>query len=318
MLTSFCLADDSSSNVKLTLYSKNAKSFGENYYYPIRVAHLGNSVQYFNDFPRLLEHLLKQKFHNVTQDSCLRGGATLTKLYRNGNGMQEKFQSPPAKRPDGTYDIGARSVHDLLSQHWDFVIMNDHTRGPAQDNVRKASKKALQSVYLPQLLDSKGNLSTTVIYLMSAAYRKPVRGSDEFGTYDEFTAKLEQGTNEYQTVVPGSVVAPVGLAYQYVHQHYPEKWEALYAFDDMHPSPQGTLLYAYIVFVIITGTAPPVEYSPEWWETARYMQHPTDEEMPLPTLEEVQFVRRIACQVCGLTKNGKCFEDGDEDTSVRL
>jgi hypothetical protein len=44
----------------------------------IRVAHIGNSIQYYNDCPRLLQQLLEERFQKfVVQDSCLRGGAVV-------------------------------------------------------------------------------------------------------------------------------------------------------------------------------------------------------------------------------------------------
>jgi hypothetical protein len=295
------LPDDSSTRFELACPNQESMTSNESKNSSIRVAHLGNSIQYYNDCPRLLEHLLRMKYDQVTQDSCLRGGASLVSLSRKGNGMARKFQTPPAKRPNGTYDIGSPSVESLLSQKWDFVIFNDHTQAPARADVRAKSIRMLQSFYLPLLSDSDGTLSTTVIFLMTAAYRKPVNDSDEIGTYDTFTSRLREGYAENQSHIPGSKVAPVGLAYQYLHQRYPNVWEGLYARDDFHPSPHGTLLEAYVLFATITETCPPFEYSPDWWRAARYMQPPEDDPLPLPSLEEANFLREVACHICGVS-----------------
>ena len=306
------------SKAELVSTSRQDKSSDDTHESTIRVAHLGNSIQYYNDFSRLLGHLLKKRYHNVIQDSCLRGGATLTSLAEKGNDMAQKFHSPAALRSDGSFDIGSPTVADVLSQKWDFVIMNDYTQGPARNDTKTKSIDTLQSIYLPQLSDSDGSLPTTVIFLMTAAYRKPAKHSSELGSFDEFTAKLEVGYAEYQALVPGSKVAPGGLAYQHIHQHYPIVWKGLYAHDNFHPSPHGTLLFAYIVFSIITDSVPPLEYSYEWWQTARYMQPPEEDPLPLPTVEEAKFLRQIACLVCGFASNGTCLNDGDDEQSVRL
>ena len=267
----------------------------------IRVALLGNSILYYNDTPRLLVNLLKRRgYTRVTQDSCLRGGSTLVSLARNGNGMSSKFHTPAALRSDGTYDIGSPTVQSLLAKDWDFVIVNDHTQAPARDGSRAASKEALQSTYLPQWVNSDGS-RPTVIFLMTAAYRSPVSGSDDLGTVEEFTALLQEGYKEYQAVTPGSKIAPVGLAYQYLHQHHPDVWDTLYATDDLHPSPHGTLLQTYVLFATMTNSCPPMKYLSSWWNVARYMQPPEeDPSLPLPTAEEAAFLRTIACQVCGV------------------
>ena len=47
--------------------------------------------------------------------------------------MAKKFSTPNALRLDGTSDVGASSVRDLLEgQRWDFVLMQDFTQAPAR------------------------------------------------------------------------------------------------------------------------------------------------------------------------------------------
>ena len=89
-------------------------------------------------------------------------------------------------------------------------------------------------------------------------------------------------------------------------------WESLYAIDDFHPSPHGTLLEAYVLFSTIVGSGPPV-YDPSWWSTARYMQPPEEEPLPLPTKEEGELLRRVACQVCGVPLSSEDNPQEDDD-----
>jgi hypothetical protein len=285
----------------------------------IRVAHIGNSIQYYNDCPRLLQQLLEERFQkSVVQDSCLRGGATLISLLEKGNGMAKKFASPPALRvEDGSYDIGAPTVEALLtSKHaWDFVILNDHTQSPVREETKNKTLQVLKEQYVPMLMMMAGKKNTTVIFLQTAAYRKPVKESDDLGSFDAFTSLLHKGYLEYINVFPDTVrakLAPVGRGYQFVKQHHPSSvWEALYASDDFHPSPHGTLLAAYVLYCTMVQEAPPMTYSTSWWERARYMQPPDTEALPLPTEEEAQLLRQVACTVCEISSD-------DNETNSRL
>jgi len=157
-----------------------------------RVAHIGNSIQYYNDCPRLLERMLLQdSVHRVNnnnnnnnrvyQDSCLRGGATLPSLWWDGNGMRRKFSERLNDVHDGVgvgvgvvVDIGAPTVRDLLlhknhktkkkcgndsdndsdndNKYWDFVVMNDHTQSPVRNETKQQSKVALETLYLPTIV----------------------------------------------------------------------------------------------------------------------------------------------------------------------
>ena len=130
----------------------------------IRVGFIGNSIFYYNDCPRLLEHMLRHSYEGgVVQDSCLRGGASLVSILEKGNGMEEKFGTPNAKREDGTYDTGAATVRELLAEEpWDFLILNDHTQAPARTETRDKTIRALKDTYtkLIPLADGDGNNNT--------------------------------------------------------------------------------------------------------------------------------------------------------------
>lgn len=266
----------------------------------IKVAFLGNSIIYFNDCPRLLEHMLTTRFDRVHQDSCLRGGASLPSLWTDGNGMRTRFGgSENAKRDDGTVDTGAATVHTLLAQDptitWDYVVMNDYTQAPARTETRRETIQALDDLYGPLLA------STIPILLQTAAYREVVNGSDDLGTVLEFTNNLREGYGEYSTALLKYAddvrVAPVGDAFLWVHRHNFNLWRKLFHVDDYHPSPHGTWLQACVLYCTMVREAPP-PYQPEWFDTARYMQPPQDETSPLPSLEDAEELRKSACTVC--------------------
>lgn len=82
----------------------------------LNVAFIGNSMQYYNDLPRLLETLANGK---MTQNSCLHGGASLSTILVWGNGMGSKWKTGTARIGSDTngnaiYDFGACTVPQLL------------------------------------------------------------------------------------------------------------------------------------------------------------------------------------------------------------
>ena len=76
---------------------------------PTKIAFLGNSMIYFNDLPRMFQAISGGNTKIFTGD-CLRGGTSLTSLLKLGNGMEKIWNTPIAKKEDGTYDIGANTI----------------------------------------------------------------------------------------------------------------------------------------------------------------------------------------------------------------
>ena len=270
----------------------------------IRVAFLGNSILYFNDCPRVFERMLETRFSKVTQNSCLRGGTSILELWTQGNGMTCKFATGQQPRSNGTYDIGAPSVQALLHNNsWDFCVINDFTQGPARAKTREESKLMLQRCYAPLFRKCRA----VPIILLTAAYRKPIRGTDDLGNVDEWTRRLEEGCQEYVQVLSkelpetqAPLLAPVGNAYLKIRNDNLELWKKLFYRDNFHPSPHGTWLQACVLYCTIVGEAPPT-YDPNIWHTCRYMQRRDKEPSPLPTIEEADILRQYACDVCNVS-----------------
>jgi hypothetical protein len=300
----------------------------------ISIAFCGNSMLYFNDCPRLMEQMVAvgQAPVAVIQDSCLRGGASLTSLYNHGNGMQKKFATPPAtiqlknmllysnttcllaeeeiheppKQAEipaaVSYDVGSDTVEDLLqSTSWDYVVLNDYTQGPARIQTRKETQKSLRDKYAPLLLGT----NATVIIVQTPAYMvSGLKDSEDLGDFISFSDLLADGVKSYvETLqasgIQNSRVAPVGEAFRYIYHTNQQFWKSLYSWDHFHPSPHGTWLEACVIYCTIFGKAPP-RYSAEWWQYSRYMQPPDEEPLPRPTEEEAKELRRIACKITGV------------------
>lgn len=104
----------------------------------VTIAHIGNSMQYFNDFPRYLETISRGR---VQQNSCLHGGASISSLLLDGNAMFPQFATEPAligyavdkddaaldddntrtKKKKPIYDFGACTVPQLLLGYDDRI-----------------------------------------------------------------------------------------------------------------------------------------------------------------------------------------------------
>jgi len=165
-----------------------------------RVAFLGNSILYFNDCPRLLQHMMGSD--SMIQESCLRGGASLSSLWNKGNGMRNMFRCPNSRivrnrknkensnsddeEEEYEYDIGAPTVKELLSDErgWDFVVMNDYTQGPARTTTRQESVQVLEQKYAPLLK----TCDCVPVFLQTAAYRlESTKGAEDLGSTRNFT-----------------------------------------------------------------------------------------------------------------------------------
>jgi hypothetical protein len=97
-----------------------------------RVAFIGNSMLYFNDFPRFFQALVAadddhDDTKKIEQSSCLHGGGSIPSLLLTGNGMYTQFETAaavlPTPRDDHDddsdnytlYDYGACTVPQLLT-----------------------------------------------------------------------------------------------------------------------------------------------------------------------------------------------------------
>jgi len=277
-----------------------------------RVAFVGNSIQYFNDLPRVLVALNP----DVEQDSCLCGGARFASLIKKGNCMQKKWATPQAQGPDGSYDIGAPTVASLLLGNgverkaaWDYAVMNDYTQGPARAQVRAQSLKALVQDYAP-LLRASGGIP---VLIATHAYRAPRKGSHDLGDHVAFTEAIEAGIQDYAHALGAELpeaqfpkIARVGAAFEKVRTENPELWELLFQPDDRHPSPHGTYLQGCVVHCAIFNKPPAASPDPPaLFKQSRRMQPPQQAPCPMPTQAEAEYLRSVAVRVSLETFNSK-------------
>lgn len=280
----------------------------------IKVAFVGNSILFFNDCPRLVQQMLETNFATVIQNSCLRGGASLVSLWKDGNGMHKVY-----RHADGSFhdDVGAPTVKALFEQdQWNFVILNDQTQAPCRQSTKQATKKILEEQYAA-LLEASG---ACPIFLQTAAYReKGLEKSDDLGDFEEFSDRLQVGYREYaqfirtqsssSTALLPCRVAPVGEAVRWLYRHDPALWQKVYAPDGFHFSPLGTWLEACVLYCTLIHEFPP-DLDPAWWNNCRRVvrsnkvvvleEKDDDDALVYPTEEEASELRRVACLVCGV------------------
>lgn len=89
---------------------------------------------YFNDFPRFLEEM---SGYQITQDSCLHGGANIASLLMEGNGMYPQFETNTSVvgtyHNQTVYDYGACTVPQLLLG-WDDRLQDPGYAQPEDQN----------------------------------------------------------------------------------------------------------------------------------------------------------------------------------------
>ena len=180
----------------------------------VKVAHVGNSMQYYGDTPRFLQHMLQTSNDNVIQNSCLRPASTLWSVWTRGNNMGERFNSTAALQDDGTLDIGAPTVKALLEEEeWDYVVLNDRTQNPTREDSRNKSLGVLEDEYAKAL-----DKSSVILFIQTPAYRlEGIRDTEDLGDFDEFTERVRDGVQKYidlmQELGFEAKMAPVGDVY---------------------------------------------------------------------------------------------------------
>lgn len=300
-----------------------------------KVAFLGNSILYFNDCPRLVVNLGRlvvrrgdasnERNTNTLyepyverQDSCLRGGTNLTELWKLGNGMkQHGFLTDAAKigtsETDGSnvYDVGAPTVHALLENgggKWDFVILNDHTQGPARRASQQTTQVVLLERYLPLFLAS----GATPVIIETAAYRVPgIHNSNDLGSTNEFQQRVREGIEMYLDALrphlPPSMqprLAPVGTAFLYVRDNNHALWERLFdPYDHFHPSAAGTFLQGCVLHRTLFGRSPPLPRTEEdiaclWKDTRIVHRIEHEKRQRLPSVTDVEYLWGVANKFC--------------------
>lgn len=293
----------------------------------LHMVYFGNSILYANDCPGLIQKMIIEKASSsssssdnvnstklqLIQETCLRGGATLTSLWDDGDPSKQcDLLQQYVVEDNNDDDIAQFQANELVD--WDFVVFNDQTQEPARLVGRAMSSGTIRTKYGPLLLHTNRPTPPIPVIIQTAAYRvENVQGSDDLGTFDEFTNALWDGVKEYQSTFNrvlfgstqpeklndneflntyGARIAPVGEAFRYVRTSDTTLYDKLYSNDNYHPSPYGTWLQACIVFITCFQQRPPA-FNPNWMSLS---SHHDD----VPSTEEAAILVDVACNVTGL------------------
>lgn len=187
----------------------------------MRILMLGNSFTYFHDMPEVLAALTGWEVIAHT-----RGGAYLSEHL------------------DPTAELGQKTLPALTNEAWDVVILQEQSRAPYEQ--REAFMQSVRA--LCPLIRKAG--ATPVLYA-TWAYRN---GTDKLASTGLTHAQmLDALTDGYHAAAAenGALVADVGKAFAAAAHKLD-----LYAEDDYHPSPAGSLLAAMIIAQCIRGQTP--------------------------------------------------------------
>ncbi|KAL0488510.1 hypothetical protein AKO1_015723, partial [Acrasis kona] len=197
-----------------------------------RILFLGNSYIYYNS--------LDVMFNNMVGGECDIETHTVGGESLCGHSSNEK-------------------VKDLLSQKWDFVILQDLSTGPLPEK-RKDTIHSLSTFYRPLLIES----GTKNVILYQTWGRR--RGIESY-TYTEMQDELINGYEQFKDCLSldGNLIVKIAPAGQIRLEIYKQDNDPLderstfyqmYTKDDSHPTPLGTYASACAIYSTIYNKSP--------------------------------------------------------------
>ena len=182
----------------------------------MRILMLGNSFTYYNDMPSILAELT---------------GAEVVQHTRGGAFLFEHL--------DPENDLGKRTLPALAKESWDYVILQENSRGPIAfpEDFRK-SVSALCSLI-------RENGAVPVLYATWAYKKHSEQMSHMPYSYEVMIARLYEAYHE-AAEENDALIADVG-------EMFARKSEKLNLYDEFgfHPNPAGSILAAEIIASVI-------------------------------------------------------------------
>jgi hypothetical protein len=195
---------------------------------PLRVLFVGNSHTYVNDMPQLLVQLGASGNPRcaVEVSMIVAGGKTLAQ------------------------HLAGDQVRTRLSEaRWDYVVLQEQQQVPSWtfDPKRLESEFFAPARTLDVLIRAAS--SKTILYMTAARLDgDPPLVVDD--TYEKMQERTRDGYVRLATEI-GAKVAPVGLAWSWVHQRRPDL--QLWAADRYHPALAGSYLTACVFYSVLCG-----------------------------------------------------------------
>jgi len=209
---------------------------------------LGNSYTYYNGGVDGVLRTFAISFGNAPR---------VRALTKGGSNWQYHLQQVTAS---GTNHHAAL----VGSSAFDFVVLQDQSHVPSLccytspryvDPDFDASAKAL--VQLDAVVKAAG--AVTVLY-QTWGRRDSLTRKPYFSSFEAMSEAVQQGYKHYASLITTSdrkpIVAPVGKAFQLIHDEDYNLFYRLYDPDATHPSALGTYLAACVIFASVTRESP--------------------------------------------------------------
>eukprot|EP00535_Pseudo-nitzschia_heimii_P012564 CAMPEP_0197198460 /NCGR_PEP_ID=MMETSP1423-20130617/33383_1 /TAXON_ID=476441 /ORGANISM="Pseudo-nitzschia heimii, Strain UNC1101" /LENGTH=529 /DNA_ID=CAMNT_0042652293 /DNA_START=263 /DNA_END=1853 /DNA_ORIENTATION=- len=183
---------------------------------------------------------------------------------------------------------------------WDYILLNDNSRGPCCTSPREEGIELLVDVYVPWILKTG---AVTHAYWpssrdMSGLTDIPTFMSLTYEGYREYAEAIGQLLPEHQQ----PKLAPVGLAFLLIWEENPTFWQNLIHMDEIHLTPTGTFLEGLVVYATLYGhlPSPSVVLNGDvanLFSNARRMTPSEHIQEAYPTLDNARYLYHIASRI---------------------
>ena len=188
---------------------------------------------------------------------------------------------------------------------WDYILLNDNSRGPCCTSPREEGIEALVDVYVPWILKT----GAVPVFMVTHAYWPSTRNMTGLTDVPTFMSLTYEGYREYAEAIGALLpehqqpkLAPVGLAFLLIWEESPSFWEDLIHMDEIHPSPMGTFLEGLIVYGTLYGHLPSPSIvlngdTANLFSNARRMTPSGRIQEAYPTLDNARYLYHIASRI---------------------
>ena len=188
---------------------------------------------------------------------------------------------------------------------WDYILLNDNSRGPCCTSQREEGLQYLVDVYVPWILET----GAVPVFVVTHAYWPSTRDMSGLTDVPTFMSLTYEGYKEYAEAIGALLpesqqpkLAPVGLAFLMIWEESPKTWERLIHTDEIHPTPSGTFLEGLIVYATLYGHLPSPSVvlngdTANLFSRARLMTPPAHIQEEFPTVDMAQYLYHIASRI---------------------
>ncbi|MBR4995880.1 MAG: SGNH/GDSL hydrolase family protein [Alistipes sp.] len=234
----------------------------------LKLLFVGNSYTYYNDLPKMVYEIAKTQKKKLSVTSVTKGGERLKGHLKN-----EKLRKM------------------LTEQKWDFVILQEQSSAPA-----KQTETVIADIYpaaksLDSLIHIGSPEAKTIFYMTWGHKNGTTHKIDNYPLVYTYQGMQERIKTTYleMTYQNNAVCAPVGMAWQRVHNERPDY--QLYTQDCSHPSKLGSYLAANVIYMVLFGQPYQTDYTAELdSDKAEYIQQ-TAQKVVLENLDVLNIKR---------------------------